>query len=458
MFILRAFLAFLLPILIFFVLPIAGGGTQTNLYEPRLYIVPTAALIGLLIYYSTVSKGKSIVRFASEFKPKVIHFYIFSYIFFVLMSAVFSPMPGYAWLGFPAIQFGAVLIISSFILLFLYSKLDVIGFLLPIIITCSVIMTLFTVAESLGFRPLAQWISSGVMSYPAAFIGHRPHLGGWFSIICLVPLYLFRNRKLSPVFWIWIVSNFIGLSLSTTTAATIGVASGIIVWLSVKNTNFYFRRKVIIVSIFIFTVFSLPIAAKLTSEYFNLQEAQFKNYASLNNFRTRPILWKSALNGAIERPYFGWGDETFAFEVFEHLEPNDAKDLIRTELALSGSYNVIYKGFTYYVSNDSGKTDGEKDRQTGSLLYIRAHNIIFDEMYSHGFPALFLGILIIVTSLRRLRKMSKVNFLPMLAALIPYCIYLQAWFYVPTVTPFFFMTLGIIFADYRNTAVLEAKK
>ncbi|GGJ74898.1 hypothetical protein GCM10008939_18980 [Deinococcus aquiradiocola] len=167
----------------------------------------------------------------------------------------------------------------------------------------------------------------------------------------------------------------------------------------------------------------------------------FKDYGSAYTLKARKLLWKSAWNAALERPFFGWGDETFAYQVFEHLSPDDARNLFRYELNLSPDAQVSYGGFTYYVDDD------EKNiHSTGSILYHRAHNIIMDELYSHGFTGLSLFLVIIFSLSWKIYRTSG-DFWLITACLLPYAIYLLAWFYVPTVTPLYFILAGIVLAN-----------
>jgi len=247
---------------------------------------------------------------------------------------------------------------------------------------------------------------------------------------------------------VWLAANIVGLALSTTTAATVGVLAGLLIFSFTRSGNFSTRMKVGTLLAFVFAALTLPSASQAVGRSLGLPGAQLKDYASTGSFKPRLFLWKSAFKAGLERPLYGWGDETFAFQAFEHLSPKDARNLFRAELGLSQKYDVTYKGFTYIVVNRSGKTDKEREGKLGSMLYIRAHDILLDEIYAHGFVAFFLLVAIVVLSLRRLKAESSFDFWFFLAAAVPYFVYLLAWFYVPTVAPLYFILLGVMTADY----------
>ena len=84
------------------------------------------------------------------------------------------------------------------------------------------------------------------------------------------------------------------------------------------------------------------------------------------------------------------------------------------------------------------------------MIYVRAHSVIFDELYSHGFPGLILLTALTAALLRHVYRRERSAFPLFLVAILPYPVYLLAWFYVPTVTPLFFIMLGTMLADLQR--------
>ncbi|WP_169405694.1 O-antigen ligase family protein [Deinococcus apachensis] len=349
-------------------------------------------------------------------------------------------MAGYAWLGFPLLQFGSVMIISSIILSALYSQLVLRNIVIQTLTATTSIMLLLTILESIGLRPLASWIHSGTISYPAATVGHRQHLAGWYAIMSLAPVFIYRNRRLDPWFWVWLLSAFAGVSLCTTSSATLGVVIGLLGWFFVNIRRF--KLPLLAIMAFIFMTLTLPLAANTLSSVLNTTSSNFKDYRSTSTIKTRLYMWSAAFSAALQRPFFGWGDETFAFQVFEHLKEKDAASLFLAELSLPSTYKVVHKGFTYYTFDPKGN-----DKQTGSLIYLRAHGIIFDEMYSRGIIGFIVFCSMILSLILYVHKRDPKSLPLFIASASPYMIYLLAWFYVPTVTPFYLIIIGLMISS-----------
>ncbi|MFC4452432.1 O-antigen ligase family protein [Deinococcus sonorensis] len=433
-------------VLSFFLLPTSTKDVVSTLYTPHTVIVIAFALIISVMSFIYEGRNSSLVDLLIKFRPSPIILLALAYTTWILICSYLSPMPGYAFLGSPFFEFGSIAIISCLFIVRIYAKYANVQAMMRMLALITIIMAMITVLEAIGFRPLASLVGSEKTAYPAALIGHRPHLGGWFAALALAPIFFYRKRVPDGWFWSWLTAGLIGLALTTTSTALIGALVGLLMWVG----NGIRSRKVLpllVLLVFLGSIKVLPVVSQTIGHQMGHGTTQFKNLASASTVETRLLLWRSATTATLERPLIGWGDETFAYQVFEHLKPSDAKTLFREELGLNHEYNVIYKGFTYYITNP--KADY---RRTGSLMYVRAHNIVFDELYSHGALGFLLFISLLITVLWWVMQRGKGNAFFFLIATLPFCIFMLAWFYIPTVAPIFFILIGTMLADLKSSS------
>lgn len=448
---LQNLLLLFIPLLAFSVLPVPGYIKDT-IYSTRLVLV--FALVGVagLALFALNNRNRSLAQ-AIRWPPhwKGWGLALPAYLLWLLVSAQFSSMPGYSWLGHPYTQFGTLLLVACFGLAGLYRAVPVVP-AIRLLALCTAVMAFLTLLEGLGFKPLAQVVHSPNMVYPAATVGHRPHLGGWFAIMALAPAYFYRRRPLDGWFWLWLISSLVGLGLCTTTSASIGVGVGILLWVAVATLKRHPARRAAWagLALFAFSVLALPDVTRSLGQALGQVPPTLKDYQSTGSFRPRLYMWKSAWNAALERPLTGWGTDTFGYQVFEHLSDADAEALFRAELGFGPEYTLEHKGITYYAYKPKAKNKKDRDAQTGSLLYIRPHNLIFDELYSNGFIGLILFSLTLVALFWFIRRRNTEDFTYFTFAFLPYFIYLLAWFYVVSVTPLAFILIGIMLADLNG--------
>ncbi len=422
-----------------------------RLYAVRLPLILAGTVVLALTYAAQATQGRTMLTALRSRKYSFMFFAGAAYGLWALLCAVRSPMSGYAFFGAPYLQFGALMLAGCLALSWLYSRSSSINLLVWTIQLSTAIVLLFTVLESIGLRPLDNWISSPRISYPASLIGHRPHLGGWFAVIALIPIFFYHDRDLNRSFWFWLLSGFIGLSLTTTTAAVIGVIAGLVIWLIINSITRQHPLKSPLIALLslIILLIATPIATRWTAHSFGLTPPQVKDYSSTNSIKPRLYMWKAALEGGLRSPIFGWGDETFGYQVFDLLSPKDAKNLYRVELGIPESDPIWYSGFTYYT-----KSKSSEKVSSGTLIYVRSHNLFADEIYSHGFIGFILLFIYILSLVKRLFTKNFDGFY-LIIALIPYFVYLMAWFFIPTVSPLYFITAAIMIAYLRNKSSLR---
>ncbi|WP_394650360.1 hypothetical protein, partial [uncultured Deinococcus sp.] len=193
--ILRACLLLYLPLIAFAVLPVADGVVKDTLYPIRFYLTCALALGGGLALFALSSSGQSVFqafrswlhRSGASRRDRLGLSCIVMYLVWVLVSSAASPMSGYAWLGSPYTLFGSIMLIACFGIMLVYAHSRPLRLLPPVMALITLVMAGLALAEAVGFKPLGSLITSANISYPAATIGHRPHLGGWFALVSLMP-------------------------------------------------------------------------------------------------------------------------------------------------------------------------------------------------------------------------------------------------------------------------------
>ncbi|TDE86980.1 O-antigen ligase family protein [Deinococcus sp. S9] len=190
----------------------------------------------------------------------------------------------------------------------------------------------------------------------------------------------------------------------------------------------------------------LPPLITALNQALHLPAPQFKDYRSTQTLQTRLYLWQAAWRAAQARPLLGWGDETFSSEVYNHLSPQEISALLVLELGLDKGYHAEPAWPGFYLINPI-----KKDRQFVHVIYVHPHNVWMDELYAHGFVGAFLGLLTGIVYLRKVWQQESSALLPLLVAVLPYLVFLTAWFYVVTVTPLFFLLLGTALADVTRS-------
>jgi O-antigen ligase len=155
--------------------------------------------------------------------------------------------------------------------------------------------------------------------------------------------------------------------------------------------------------------------------------------------QTRLLLWTAAARMVQDRPVFGWGAGNFGPHVHNYLSEEESERLCRLEFGLGDADSVRMAGNLCAFTNPA---TGEA--AVSALTYPGAHNVIMDELVSHGAVGLMLLLLFWLVLLRSV-------FFPRgrrgLVALLPnfgYLVVLLVWVYAVPVTPFAWMVLGLV--------------
>lgn len=438
-----------IPLISFSLIPNPNGWVKDNLYPVRLALTIAFPIIAGLWIIHIKSNNTSISAHLRSKRPSGLFWVIGIYIAWAMLSAFFSYLPGYAWIGHPYTQFGTLSMIGCILLASVYLYANVNSTFIKVFSITSLIMFITAFLEAIGIHPLKNLIFSEYLTFPAATIGHRPHLAGWFAILSTAAVFFYRHKKYDAWFWIWSLSALLGVTICVNSSATLGVILSLIplVVLSLKNAKRKTPSLLLLLGIFGMSLLYLPNLTNHLGTTLGTKPPNFKSYVSAATLETRSLLWKSALNASLERPVFGWGDDTFAFQVFNHLTSQEAESLIRKEFSFGKEYTIERKGATYFAFV---KGKEKETMKYGTIYYMRPHNILMDELYSRGFPGLFLSLTIVILVFVSYAKKSRLSTLYMFLSIIPYAFYLFAWFFVNSVAPLAFVMLGLMLASIRG--------
>lgn len=445
--ILSYLLVIFIPAYTFIVVPRLNRSIVDNLYDIRLYLLIALSLVGLLVYFSQISQGRSL--FSSLLhevkKSDWLSRCVFLYLLSINVSALLSPLSGYAFLGHPGSQFGTIMLILSYSAALVYYRFSERVLVLKTIMFTTIAMGILAVIEAIGFRPFVQWLHSPLAQYPLTTVGLRQHLAGWFSIVALLPIFFYRERAKDTLFWVAMVLGLLGIALTTSSAASIGVGVGLLIYMLWGIMSKYWKIPVLLLSLFLIFVSYAPNTSKSIAHFFRLNPPGFKDYNSDVTLKTRLYLWKSAFNLTLKRPIFGWGDETFPYYAFDGLTYAEGEDLIRKEKGFNSHYVIKHRGSSYIAYRDDfpPNTPG-RDGQYGTLLYVRAHDLFFDELYAHGFLGFLIFLSLIFLYFKRLYVNYGKDFIFLLIVLLPYGIFLMAWFYIVPLAPIFMILLATV--------------
>lgn len=437
-------LALFIPLFCFALWPAASTVPQASLYPLRFWLLLGLVFFGTLGAVALQGRGMTVTEYVRRHPPRLslLGGLALLYAFWVSLSAAASPLPWIAWLGQPYSQFGALMLLLCLGGAALYARHAPVELVIRACALSTLAMFVLATAEAVGWRPLAHLISSPRMTYPAVTVGLRQHLGGWFAIMALAPAFFFRQRPRTLWFWLWLLSGLLGVALATNSAATLGVGMGLALWLLVGLLRKSWHLPLLATVFFAVSMLGLPPLVTALNQALHLPAPQFKDYRSTQTLQTRLYLWQAAWRAAQARPLLGWGDETFSSEVYNHLSSQEISALLVSELGLDKGYYAEPAWPGFYLVNSL-----KKERQFVNVIYVHPHNIWVDELYAHGFVGAFLGLLTGIVYLRKIWRREPSALLPLLVAVLPYLVFLTAWFYVVTVTPLFFLLLGTALAD-----------
>lgn len=239
----------------------------------------------------------------------------------------------------------------------------------------------------------------------------------WLVFLSLFLASITTNKKYKVIFWLSSLAAVYAIFLSQTRGAVIGAAGGFLMFalgevLTIKNTK---RKRIIILVLasslslifFLWLAKDTPIVKRLPITYY-LNISPFAGTGA-----TRLLAWKTAYQGFLERPFFGWGLNNF-------------------NIIFNKFYNPETLRYTAYET-----------------WFDRTHNVTLEFLSTTGVIGLLAYLAIFLTALISIIKAIRQEELarPLLflsSALVAYFIQNQFALDQPTSLLFFFLFLALI--------------
>lgn len=284
---------------------------------------------------------------------------------------------------------------------------------------------------------------AGVAATPfGGTLGNRGYLGG--ALAMLFPLAIWHAQR-QPTWWSWAAILLVtwGLAASSTRGAWLAglLALGILavrtrlgkrVWLAVlAGLTCFLISGVATGNVRLFSVNLAPADA-------SSQNAVSVQSQALTNTSGRGVLWKSALVGIRERPFFGWGPPALYRVMAERST---------LELLKEGGAGPVQAARR--LSHDPTQpprfalTHPDGRREIYTLSINKVHNEYLDYALTYGVP-----VALIVVALLTLGIICSWYSAPLLsAALVAYSAYLFTWPEVIRFAPLAWFILGVALAS-----------
>ncbi len=289
-------------------------------------------------------------------------------------------------------------------------------------ILVATIVSLLGLFSTVGYHP----ISLLRFSLAGSTLGNSSFLGTYLLFNSFLALYLFfiSKENLSRASSLFSAKNFkiysavcfiiitLGLIFSGAQAAILSFGGGLILFY-LLSLLFSQKRKIKLAGIFLLIIFTGLIFSFI---YFSFAPDTFLGEKIYERFsKSRLVVWQSAWQMFLERPWFGWGLENYELAHFKHFNPR------------------------LFLPEYGGET-----------TFDRAHNIIFDTLVANGIFGLIFYLGIFFSAFYILFKkflVQKVDFLTFrifLVILISYFVQNLTVFDMTSSYLMFFLILGFI--------------
>lgn len=279
-----------------------------------------------------------------------------------LFTDLASPTPLVTFFGTFDRGFGLITEILLFVLIWLTAlnvqKKDINGLLLWAY-SAGLLVTIYALFQKIGFDPFFFYYDKDIfVGRVFSFLGNPGYLGQYLLLVLFIGIYLFdRAHKYKTFFGIANGLIFLGILFSGTRASLLSLVICFLIFILLVRKKIYNLLKSVSGKYFSGAIVVLLIIA--TIAFFYAPKDRF----SLSEISTRSIdsrleLWGGAINLIMERPWTGYGSETFYIYAPE----------------------IISKQFLTLEENLTLSAD-------------RVHNELLELMFSHG---IFAGVVYLI--------------------------------------------------------------
>ena len=391
--------------------------------------------------------------------PRPVLWLVLGYVaWMTLTNTLLSSQPGSTVVGWPGWR-GGLLTNAGYWLLFLLMlcrpRDDREHRPWPLLLGFLALTSLWATAEFLGLRP---WLgnpllgavqgSFRVTAFPILTVGNSGWISGLWPLLTPLALVFAQQRR-----WAALLPTLALLLLGV--AATQGNLSALVFsGLMLLFAGLTVRRS-LPAALLLAACALLP--APVTSGLVDVstwlqsrgavagqpQQNQFTAQTTEQTTSERLLIFTSGLRSAAERPLTGWGYETFHNNFYGHLTEQEREPILRRIINAAPDEQVSMSGLAVVAR----RTDGRGTPREATLLMVKPHNYLIEEVYSNGFTALLFLLPVLGLIVRELLRARTELACFALLAWLGYGGYLMGWFLNPSVTP---LALAILALGLRS--------
>ena len=300
-----------------------------------------------------------------------------------------------------------------------------------ILLSCSIISVL-AIAETIIKHSIFTGTSNVEGQLPYVTFPGRGHLAGFLCIGLGLTNY-FLNKNKFYQFPAYLICYAIGATQNRSALVAL-ITILIVLMFSKINIRFW-------VAALSLTAFGMGFLLSQEILYKD-QNIVFRTQGDLSSGRS--ILWKSAVNGIIEKPIFGWGGEIFQNHWADYLTKEDLTTFFKLSDYGGGYYRHI--GSLFILKDKNQKLIYR------SISSWYSHNSFLDKSLNYGiFGSLLYLIILIYAS----RMSWKTGFA---MGTISYQIFLLAWYPIEAAHGSYWSLLAVACIGFRIPVVSGQKK
>ena len=310
---------------------------------PKSTILRICVLMLIFIISARIVKYNKI-----EWKPCGLNALVYVFIFIVAVSNLFSVYPSLSFWGGHGFYFEGT--VSFFIYALLYfitaNYLENKEMVIKLLVLSGIIVSVYAVAQSLG---ITLFVWRGVQPFPRVWstMGNPNFLGS--LLIMIIPACVFMllsSGKISAkIFYsVALLLNILSLVFTYSRAAWIGMICGFIVFAVLADkkrlkVNGMYLFAVAVLSVLLVSVWPYPDTNGTTAKPV-IERAASAADLSEPNIASRISGWKTALSLIKQRPFTGYGPDTFG-SVFRIYMSADYEKLAGRSKTAGYAHNVL---------------------------------------------------------------------------------------------------------------------
>jgi len=417
-------------------------------------LIVTGALLVYVLAYGILERQFDVSRLRRDRGLALVVASALAYLGWMTLSdLVFSPSRSYTLIGWPTWHSGYLLYAlctGLFLVATLTRRIEGVeqGVRLAFFITVPTV--LFCVLEYLGFNPLSSsvWFTSltqvrvneALSVFPILFAGNSGYVSAVWLLLLPFPLLVLRSSpRLSAAFWLLLA---VGVSAAHGKASVLmfGAATLLLfVWAFRAGRGRWMAVALASFAVGSSGTFVYPALQQALVQAGVVTRERSFGFVAKESLAGRQVLWSGALRAAADRPLTGWGLETLQNHFFDYLPKAQLEDVGRTYLDLKPGETVRHFGYLLVVVRPAQPTVFLRQAR---VEIVKPHNMLIEEVYSHGLPGLVLLLLLAGSAGVYIWRSGPGPARVLALGFAAYAAYLTGWFLTPSVAPMAFMLFG----------------